>query len=139
MRPYFQAHKIRVLTEAPLKKVLQCSDTFEWLVNWSIELNEFDIDYLPRIAIKGQTLTDFVVELTNPTKDVFAPPAGNHWQVYVNGSSCRLGENVGVYLISSSGDESYYLIRLEFKTTNNEAEYETLLVGLAIVKALGAI
>lgn len=36
-----------------------------------------------------------------------------------------------------SGEESYYLTRLKFKTTNSEAEYKTQLVGLAIARMLG--
>ena len=31
-----------------------------------------------------------------------------------------------------------YAVRLQFPTTNNEAEYETLLTGLSLAKALGA-
>lgn len=64
-RPYFQAHPIMVLTETPLKKVLQKLDASRCLVSWSIELSEFNIDYLPRHAIKGQALANFVAEFTN--------------------------------------------------------------------------
>jgi hypothetical protein len=38
LRPYFQAHAIRVLTEYPLKKILQKPDLSGRLVNWSVEL-----------------------------------------------------------------------------------------------------
>ena len=31
------------------------------------------------------------------------------------------------------------MVHLDFPTTNNEAEYETLVVGLDLAKALGAI
>ena len=53
LRPYFQAHKIRVLTEYPLRKVLQKLDLSGRLANWAIELGQFDLDFVPRIAIKG--------------------------------------------------------------------------------------
>ena len=29
---------------------------------WAIKLSEFDIQYRPRIAIKGQAVADFIVE-----------------------------------------------------------------------------
>ena len=29
---------------------------------WAIELNEFDIEYRPRSAIKGQVLAEFIME-----------------------------------------------------------------------------
>ncbi|KAK3002375.1 hypothetical protein RJ639_022536 [Escallonia herrerae] len=66
LRPYFQSHTIVVLTDQPLGKVLQNPDVSGRLVNWSVELGEFDIKYQPRTAIKAQALSDFVVECTIP-------------------------------------------------------------------------
>ncbi len=34
------------------------------LIQWSIELSEFNVDYRPRTAIKAQTLVDFMAEFT---------------------------------------------------------------------------
>lgn len=34
------------------------------LVNWSVELSEFDINYQPRTTIKDQALADFIVKCT---------------------------------------------------------------------------
>lgn len=65
LRPYFQAHAIRVLTEYPMKKVLQKPDLSGRLVNWAVELGQFDIEFHPRTAIKGQVLTDFLAEFCN--------------------------------------------------------------------------
>lgn len=67
LRPYFQAHTIRVLTNYPLKKVMYKLDTLGRLVNWAMELGEFVIKYLPKIAIKGQAMADSLAEFTNPT------------------------------------------------------------------------
>ena len=36
------------------------------------------------------------------------------------------------------GDKIKCMIRLDFPTTNNEAEYETLVAGLDLAKAVGA-
>ena len=66
LRPYFQAHVILVPTSHLLRQVLQ-ADTFGRLTKWAIELGEFDIKFMPRMAIKGQALADFVVEFTYPT------------------------------------------------------------------------
>jgi hypothetical protein len=54
LRPYFQAHTIRVLTEYPLRKVMQKLDLLGRLANWAIELGQFDLEFIPRNAIKGQ-------------------------------------------------------------------------------------
>lgn len=41
LRPYFQEHAIKVLTEYPLKKILQKPDIFGRIVNWAMEIGEF--------------------------------------------------------------------------------------------------
>ncbi|KAK3004199.1 hypothetical protein RJ639_018605 [Escallonia herrerae] len=64
--PYFQSHSIIVLTDQLLRKVLLSPETSERLVNWSVELGEFDIQYKPRTTIKAQALVDFIVECTLP-------------------------------------------------------------------------
>ena len=43
LRHYFQAHTVRVLTENPLRAILQKTDRFGRLVKWAIELSEHDI------------------------------------------------------------------------------------------------
>ncbi|XP_077240348.1 uncharacterized protein LOC143881245 [Tasmannia lanceolata] len=66
LRPYFQAHTIKVLTNQPLRQVLHKPDTSGRLVKWAVELSEFDIRYMPRPAIKAQVLADFVAECSIP-------------------------------------------------------------------------
>ncbi|XP_077251991.1 uncharacterized protein LOC143891254 [Tasmannia lanceolata] len=66
LRPYFQAHTIKVLTDQPLRQVLHRPDISGRLVKWAVELSEFDIQYAPRPAIKAQVLADFVAECTIP-------------------------------------------------------------------------
>ncbi|CAL9026207.1 unnamed protein product, partial [Prunus brigantina] len=72
LRPYFQAHSINVLTNQPLRQVLQKPETSGRLIKWAIELGEFDISYHPRPAEKGQAVADFISELTIPA-DADAP------------------------------------------------------------------
>ena len=59
---YFQAHPINVLTNQPLKQILQRLGTSGKLLKWSIKLSEFHIYYISRMAIKAQALADFVAE-----------------------------------------------------------------------------
>lgn len=44
------------------------------IVNWSIELDEFDITYKPRLVIKAQALADFIIECTIPSNEVGGQP-----------------------------------------------------------------
>ena len=38
---------------------------------------------------------------------------------------------------SPKGDKIEFMVRLDFPTTNNKAEYEALIVGLDLAKAVG--
>jgi ribonuclease HI len=49
-----------------------------------------------------------------------------------------LGVGASTVLIAPSGLRTKYATRLEFKATNNIAEYEGLILGLNKAKALGA-
>ena len=60
------------------------------------------------------------------------------WNAYTDGSSNRQAEGVDVVLFSPEQDRIECMIRLEFHTTNNEAEYKALIAGLDLVKAAGA-
>jgi len=64
LRHYFQSFAVVVMTDLPIRKVLQKPDVAGRMVLWVVELSEFDIQYEPRGPIKGQVYTDFVVELS---------------------------------------------------------------------------
>ena len=92
LRPYFQAHKIGIYTNCPLKLILQKPEVSGRLTKWAIELSKYDIEYLPRTAIKGQAVEDFVAEFTEPNIEVARSLAEQtkkifKWQVRVDGSS----------------------------------------------------
>uniref|UniRef100_A0A2N9HPQ8 Uncharacterized protein n=1 Tax=Fagus sylvatica TaxID=28930 RepID=A0A2N9HPQ8_FAGSY len=139
LRPYFQAHTIVLLTNHPLRKAMSKPDAAGRLIQWSIELSEFDIDYRPRTAIKAQALADFIAEFTSkddePTEDV---EQTSKWTMNIDGSSTKDSGGVGIVLRSPEGDIIKQAIRLQYPTTNNEAEYEALLLGLNTAKILGA-
>jgi len=53
LRPYFEAHKILVLTDQPLKNVLQKLDASGCLLKWTIELSRYNLAFEPQRAIKA--------------------------------------------------------------------------------------
>ena len=65
LKPYFQAHTVVVLTDRPLRRAMSNPDAVGRLALWAIELSEFDIQYRPRTAIKGQVVTDFIAKFTH--------------------------------------------------------------------------
>ena len=46
-RPYFNAHPIEVLTNYPLRQVLQNSEATGKLLKWAIELGQFEVNFCP--------------------------------------------------------------------------------------------
>uniref|UniRef100_A0A2N9H0M9 Uncharacterized protein n=1 Tax=Fagus sylvatica TaxID=28930 RepID=A0A2N9H0M9_FAGSY len=91
------------------------------------------------VTIKAQTLADFIAEFTlkddEPTEDV---EQTSKWTVNIDGSSTKDAGGVGIVLKSPEGDTLKQAVRLQYPTTNNEAEYEALLTGLKMAKTLGA-
>ena len=58
--------------------------------------------------------------------------------MHTDGSSNRQAGGPGVVLLSPEGDVVECMIRLDFPTTNNEVEYEVLVAGLDLARAVGA-
>ncbi|KAI0510524.1 hypothetical protein KFK09_011128 [Dendrobium nobile] len=134
LRPYFQAHAIKVYTNLPLKNILQKPEASGRLIKWSIELGEFDIQFLPRPDIKSQVLADFLVECTSYTSEELhdVSPSSSCWTLYVDGASGSSGAGAGILLISPQKATLEYGLRLKFPATNNVAEYEALIAGLRL-------
>lgn len=59
------------------------------------------------------------------------------WLMEFDGSCATSGSGAGVVLIPPFGNHIPFSFKLEFKNTNNMAEYEALLLGLAEAKILG--
>ncbi|XP_073120616.1 uncharacterized protein [Henckelia pumila] len=132
LRPYFLSHPVVVLTNSPLERILTHPYVSEQLVKWVTELGEYDIQYEPRTAIKAHALAEFLTETIQLKNE-------DPWKVYVDGSSSIEGSGVGVVLISPTGEEIKLAVKLDFKASNNESEYETILAGLWVDRSVGAV
>ena len=116
-------------------------------------MGAFDIKYMPRTSIKGQILADLVAEFAEPSIGqvlvneqrvvegklvgvIFAskPPC---WKVYIDDAVNQRGFEVGLVLISSKKTITEKSLKLRFSATNNEAKYEALLQGMAMVQKIG--
>lgn len=65
LKHYFLAHPIKVVTDRPLRTALHSKDAIGRIARWSVELGEYQVDFVPRKAIKAQALVDFIVEWTD--------------------------------------------------------------------------
>ncbi|XP_021996094.1 uncharacterized protein LOC110893290 [Helianthus annuus] len=133
------------LTNYHLGQILSKPDVAGRLAKWAIELGGYNIFYKPRPAIKGQVLADFATEvpidkvqeceaIQNPTP-VFDDRV---WTLHTDGASNDDGVGAGLRLVSPDNHELTYAIRLDFQSTNNEAEYEAFLAGLRLALKMGA-
>ena len=136
LKPYFQAHTIIVLTDKPLRKAMNSPEAAGRMALWAIELSEFDIQYRPRTAIKGQAVANFIAEFTLGGDQLVEEK--EQWSIHTDGSSNRRAGGVGVVIKTPQGGMIQCMIRLDFPTTNNEAEYEALITGLDLARAAGA-
>ncbi|GKD64127.1 reverse transcriptase domain-containing protein [Tanacetum coccineum] len=112
------------------------------MAKYLVELGTYNITYDPRNAIKGQVMAEFLSEASIGVsleeffrlsvkvqiKDVIEKRT-----LFTDGASNSKGSDVGLVLISPGGTKFTYPLRLNFTSTNNEAEYEALLVGLRLV------
>ncbi|XP_059638784.1 uncharacterized protein LOC132281065 [Cornus florida] len=106
LRHYFESHPISVLTTFPIRVILHKPDLSGRITKWAIELSSFDITYEPRTAVKGQAVANFLLEC------------------------------IGIKLQTPEGTSLSQALRLEFRATNNKAEYEALLAGIKLAKEL---
>ena len=101
-------------------------------MKWAIELSEFDIRYKPKTAIKGQVLADFIMEFTpaelvEATQLTSDPPI---WRLSVDGAANAQGSGASLILTSPDIIDIEYALRFGFRASNNEGEYEVVIVGL---------
>lgn len=87
LRPCFQAYAIVVMIDQPIKKAMNQLDIVGHIIQWAVELSQFDIKYRPRTAIEAQILADFIVELTLPI--VEEEKKNEIWMINTNGSSTK--------------------------------------------------
>ncbi|GJV14826.1 reverse transcriptase domain-containing protein [Tanacetum coccineum] len=116
LRRYFEAHPIRVIKDQPIKQILNKLEVSGKLAKYAVELGAYNITYVPRNAVKGQVLADFINKIPVGTK---------HLEI------CSLtdDENSKEWTLYTDGASS-------LKGTTNEVEYESLLTGLRITRKI---
>ncbi|XP_016178506.1 uncharacterized protein LOC107620940 [Arachis ipaensis] len=133
LRQYFQGHRVVVRTDQAIRQVLQKPDLAGRMMTWAIELSQYDLQYEPRHAIKAQVMADFLVEVTGDPHE----ETGTRWRLHVDGASNQTSGGAGVILESPAGVIYEQSSKFEFPVSNNQAEYEALLVGLTLAREVG--
>jgi hypothetical protein len=106
----------------------------------AVELADFELDFVLHHVVKSQVLADFIVNWTpsvsppggpddgepEPRASIFTRP---HWTLFFDGSSHKQGAGAGVLLLGPHGDQFKNMVHLDFKATNNMADYKALSLG----------
>ena len=107
------------MTDLPMRQSLHKPDTSGRLIQWSVELGEFDIEYMPRTSIKAHVLAEFVAEYMCPKEQKIDDSDIPAWILRVDGSKSKQASGVGLIIQTPAGDLLKYALEFKFQATNN--------------------
>ena len=87
--------------------------------------------------------TDFgscILQIDDSQPTSYQPPkevTTSIWSMFFDGASTQASTVVGIVLMSPSKEIIHLSYKMDFKTTNNIAEYEVFLLGVKAVKEMG--
>jgi len=82
--------------------------------------------------VYADSMTKLTPKDSKPDRDDFI------WILSVDGSSNLRGDGAGIKLEGPNGLMLEQLLKFSFKASNNQVEYEALIVGMLLAKELGA-
>ena len=116
-----------------MKRAMSSPEAARRMALWAIELSKFEVQYRPQTAVKGKIVANFIAEYTqSKEKGVEGQKLRS---IYTDGLLTQRSGGAGVVIQTPEGDKIKCMIRLDFSTTNNEAEYEALVAGLDLARA----
>ncbi|XP_058208205.1 uncharacterized protein LOC131321220 [Rhododendron vialii] len=149
---YFSAIKLRCYMLPSTVHVIAQTDIIKYILTrpilrgkqgkWLLSLIEYDLQYVPQKAVKGQVLADFVANHPNMLmeKDEFEIHMieMKPWKLSFDGSKTDRGVGAGIVFTFPKGEFLQFSFQLDESRilTNNQAEYEALIIGLEIAKEL---
>ncbi|XP_057247305.1 uncharacterized protein LOC130589767 [Beta vulgaris subsp. vulgaris] len=104
------------------------------ITDWVTQLSDYGIEFEPRRAIKAQALADFIAECAPRPETV----EEGSWSLFVDESSSKAGCGAGLLILDPQSNGTDYAVKFDFTASNNEAEWEALLLGIQLCKAAGA-
>ena len=102
---------------------------------WILALSKFDLRYESGRAVKGQIMADFMTHHHGPSIGCVEPMP---WTLFFDGSSCKQGGGIGILIILPRGSSFEFAYTIKPMTTNNQAEYNTILKGLQLLQEVKA-
>lgn len=151
LRHYLLAYTVHLITRCdPIRFLLTRPALAGRPARWLLSLAEYDITCKAPKAVKSQALADLLAHFPSgeyeppseelPGDDFQAAMATSEgeWALSFDGSSTFESGGAGIVLTSPSGTEINLSYKLKFTCSNNEAEYEALVLGLLAALNVGA-
>nr|XP_023882149.1 uncharacterized protein LOC111994490 [Quercus suber] len=134
----------------PICSLLWHPVLFGRLAQWLLQLSEFEIIPIAPTAVKRQAIADLLAwfpgeegwdvadEVPGDLPEVSTVEAtGARWILRFDGSFIAAEGGAGIVLIKETGEAVTMSFKLDFPCTNNTAEYEAYLTGLAVACEMG--
>ncbi|XP_050215501.2 uncharacterized protein LOC126666698 [Mercurialis annua] len=146
LRHYLLSNRVYVVSQTDLMKYMLNKPVLSGNIGkWLLSLADFHLIYHPQKSVKGQTLADFLadhpcINLGDESKFDLPVFMNEHrpWMLKFDGSSTDRSAGAGIIIVSPSGAKTSLSFNLDFECTNNQSEYEALIIGLEILLDLGA-
>ncbi|GLU07027.1 hypothetical protein SLE2022_240070 [Rubroshorea leprosula] len=144
LRHYLLYSEVYVISKTDVIKYMLSRPLLRGRIGkWVLALSEFNLKYMPQKAVKGQALADFLAD--HPCLEVEADEEKGinlfsislvPWKLIFDGSSTDSMSGAGIVIISPAGLKTQMSFQLDFNCTNNQAEYEALIIGLEVLVEL---
>ncbi|XP_024156336.1 uncharacterized protein LOC112164363 [Rosa chinensis] len=150
LRHYFLAHKLQLMVKTDLVRYLLTKPVLSGrLARGLLQLSEFDIVCTTPRAIMGQAVIDMITlfpeeEGFDVSHDILRELLGmtavveeeEPWTLHFDESAMANGGGARVVLVDPKGHAKPLSFKLNFSCTNNVAEYEAFIAGLATAHEL---
>jgi ribonuclease HI len=151
LRHYFLAHKVQLMTKShPIRSLLQRPMLTGRLAQWLLQLSQYEIIAETPTAIKSQAIADLLAQFPGEDSSfisdevpgevnevLMADVTDATWTLRFDGSSTAASSGAGIVLFRNDGEAIPKSFKLDFPCSNNVAQYETYLTGLAVAWEMG--
>jgi ribonuclease HI len=114
LRHFFEAHRVRVLTNQPLNDIFGNQDCSGRIGKWAMELSEHVVDFEKRNTIKSQVSADFIAHWIEPSSYTEGTVMDTSWQVSCDRVWGISEARAAAILTSPSDIKLRYAARLQF-------------------------